>query len=104
MRTAPNVILESFAAGTPVIGADIGGIPELLRDGGGELFTANDENDLAEHLQRLVDRPILLQYYQVHMPPIRSVNQEMADLLAVYEQVTSGVSAAPYPMVEHLYA
>ena len=67
-ENSPNVILESFAAGTPVIGADIGGIPELLRDGGGELFTANDENDLAEHLQRLVDRPILLQYYQVHMP------------------------------------
>jgi glycosyltransferase involved in cell wall biosynthesis len=35
-ENSPNVILESFAAGTPVLGADIGGIPELLRAGGGE--------------------------------------------------------------------
>ena len=29
----PNVIAESLACGTPVIGRNVGGIPELIRDG-----------------------------------------------------------------------
>jgi glycosyltransferase involved in cell wall biosynthesis len=49
----PMSILESFAAGTPVIGADIGGIPELISDGEtGFLFRAGDADSLANSLSR----------------------------------------------------
>lgn len=42
------IIYESFAHGTPVIGAKIGGIPELINDGEtGFLFTPDDSDDLA---------------------------------------------------------
>ena len=49
----PFAILESLTAGTPVIGARIGGIPELVGDGRtGLLFTSRDRLSLAGALQR----------------------------------------------------
>lgn len=46
---SPTVIYESMAMGTPVIAAEIGGIPELIQDGKtGYLFEPNDSMDLAE--------------------------------------------------------
>jgi glycosyltransferase involved in cell wall biosynthesis len=47
----PYAILESFAAGTPVVGAAIGGIPELVEPGRtGALFEAGSAESLAEAL------------------------------------------------------
>lgn len=45
---SPMVILESLFAGTPVLGARIGGIPETVRDGEtGFTFETGDAIDLA---------------------------------------------------------
>jgi glycosyltransferase involved in cell wall biosynthesis len=50
----PNSILESFALGKPVIGAQIGGIPELITYGSdGLLFNPGDEQGLRDRIQRL---------------------------------------------------
>lgn len=47
----PNVILESFAAGRPVVGSNVGGIPEMIDVGrNGFLFQSGDANDLAQKL------------------------------------------------------
>lgn len=49
-------VIESLACGTPVIGADIGGIPEQVRDGwNGHLFAPGDAAGLAAKIQHLVD-------------------------------------------------
>lgn len=51
---SPLVIYESFALGTPVIGAKLGGIPELVDDGlNGLLFTARDVKELVEKIKTL---------------------------------------------------
>jgi glycosyltransferase involved in cell wall biosynthesis len=48
------VILESFAMGKPVIGANIGAIPELINDGlDGLLFRPGDIRDLTEKITYL---------------------------------------------------
>lgn len=48
---SPVVIYESFRAGTPVIGSDIGGIPELVIDGyNGYLFEAGNVDELERTL------------------------------------------------------
>jgi glycosyltransferase involved in cell wall biosynthesis len=48
-ENSPLVVYESLLAGTPVLGAAIGGIPELLEEGRtGYLFTPGDPADLAE--------------------------------------------------------
>ncbi len=57
-ENCPMSVLESMARGKPVVGARIGGIPELVRHGEtGLLFTSRDEEDLAECLQYMIDRP-----------------------------------------------
>ena len=53
-ENCPMSILEAKAAGTPVIGADIGGIPELIHDGvDGFLFRPGDPQSLGDALDRL---------------------------------------------------
>lgn len=47
----PYSIVESLAAGTPVIGSEIGGIPELVQDGKtGFIFTPGDSDGLSRRL------------------------------------------------------
>ncbi len=53
-ENAPMSVLEAYALGKPVIGASIGGIPELIRDGEtGLTFVSGDEHSLAAALARL---------------------------------------------------
>ncbi len=61
-----NVILESMAAGVPVIATDVGGNPELVKDGEtGILVPPSNEDRLVEALLRLARDPGLrLQYSQ----------------------------------------
>jgi glycosyltransferase involved in cell wall biosynthesis len=59
-----NVILESMAAGVAVIATNIGGNPELVKDGEtGLLIPPTDENKLVEAMLRLVrDSNLRLRY------------------------------------------
>lgn len=49
LENAPFCVMESQLLGTPVLAANIGGIPELVRDGGtGELFESGNWEALAQ--------------------------------------------------------
>lgn len=51
---SPLSIYEAFAHGKPVVGASIGGIPELIDEGAdGFLFKSGDEDSLVEALNRM---------------------------------------------------
>ncbi len=55
---APLAVYEAYQLGTPVLAADIGGIPEQVLPGEtGELFIADDEADLAEKLRTMLADP-----------------------------------------------
>jgi glycosyltransferase involved in cell wall biosynthesis len=55
-----NVIIESMAAALPVVAADVGGNPELVRNGEtGFLFPAGNEQKFAQALETLVSQPEL---------------------------------------------
>ena len=57
-ENSPNVILEAFAQGRPVVAAAIGGIPELVSDGvDGLLVPPGNIRALANALQWLWERP-----------------------------------------------
>jgi glycosyltransferase involved in cell wall biosynthesis len=50
-ENAPVVLLEAYGVGTPVLGSDLGGIPELIREGEtGLLATAGDAASFATQL------------------------------------------------------
>lgn len=53
MENSPLTIYESFAEGLPVIGADIGGIPELVDESRGRLFPPEDTEALAQRIREL---------------------------------------------------
>jgi len=54
----PRSIIEGFALGKPAIGARIGGIPELVRDGDtGLTFTASDSADLHSKIMVFLGNP-----------------------------------------------
>lgn len=57
-ENAPVSILEAYALGTPVIGARIGGIPEMIREGEtGLTAEAGNVDDLAAQLSRMAAMP-----------------------------------------------
>ncbi|SDH36104.1 MULTISPECIES: glycosyltransferase family 4 protein [unclassified Duganella] len=57
-ENAPMTVLESFALGKPVIGAAIGGIPELVTDDAtGWTFASGDVAQLAAQLARVASLP-----------------------------------------------
>lgn len=57
-ENAPLSVLESLAMARPVIGAQIGGIPEMVREGqSGWLFPSGDVARLADRLRTVADLP-----------------------------------------------
>lgn len=54
----PNTVLEAMACGTPVVGFDVGGIPDMVRPGiTGELAPAGDVARLSQVIQALLETP-----------------------------------------------
>jgi len=51
----PLSIIESFSLGTPVLGANIGGIPELINKNSGLVFEPNDSEDLENKMNYFID-------------------------------------------------
>jgi glycosyltransferase involved in cell wall biosynthesis len=57
-ENAPISILEAYACGKPVIGAHIGGIPEMIEhDESGLLYESGNINDLEKCLREIQDSP-----------------------------------------------
>lgn len=54
----PLAIIESLACGTPVVGSNIGGIPDIVQEGwNGALFEPGNARALAARVQQLLQRP-----------------------------------------------
>jgi glycosyltransferase involved in cell wall biosynthesis len=54
----PRVILEAMAARTPVIGSNVGGIPEIVKDGAtGFLVQPGDEKGLTNRIRWVFENP-----------------------------------------------
>ncbi len=58
---APNVVIEAFAAGLPVVGATVSAMPEMVPPDCGRLVAPDDDAALVRVLRELVDQPRLRQ-------------------------------------------
>lgn len=66
-ENCPFTVMESISYGTPVIGSDIGGVPELLNDGvTGELFEPGNKEDLRKHIESLLSDKDKLERYSAN--------------------------------------
>jgi glycosyltransferase involved in cell wall biosynthesis len=48
----PNVIMEAFACGVPVVATKVGGIPEVVNDDNGVLIEDHTEADILEGIEK----------------------------------------------------
>ncbi len=88
-ENSPNAILEAFAYRTPVIASDLGGMRELIEHGRtGLLFAPGSVVDLRDQLQRVVDDPGLLEQMSAAIPPVRTLEEEIAELESLYRRLT----------------
>lgn len=60
MENSPMVAYEAMATGRPIIGSNIGGIPELVKDGkNGLLFEPRNSDELAYKIIKVLNNPKL---------------------------------------------
>lgn len=86
-ENCPFSVIESQLLQTPVLGARIGGIPELIRDGvDGILFTSGDFEDLKEKIQYLWESPELCEKLAADCRSVRydTVERYCDQLLELY--------------------
>lgn len=92
-ENCPFSVMESQMYGTPVLGSDIGGIPELIRTGTaaegatGELFRSGDKEELKEKIRRLWEDRKLTEAYAGNCRNITfdSVEAYCRKLMKIYE-------------------
>lgn len=87
-ENCPFSVMESQMYGTPVLGADIGGIPELIRVGKtGELFESGNINQLREKIVSLWEDKLKLETYTQNCKNLsfNSIERYCSDLMELYQ-------------------
>lgn len=94
-ENSPNVILEAYAHGIPVIASDLGGMAELVRhEESGLLFRPGDARDLARQIGRLASEPSLLGVLASGVPPVKTSAEEIDEHEGWYRRVVGAPPAA----------
>ncbi len=94
METGPMVVLEAFAAGVPVLGSQLGGIAELVRDEvDGLLVPSADVGAWSMALRRLQADPELLSRLQRGIQPPRTMHATAAEMAALYHLLLAKAKA-----------
>lgn len=82
----PLSVIEAECLGTPVLGARIGGIPELIEEGkSGMTFTSKDVNDLKDKIQDMWN--VTFDYRQLAEESMKRYNAEeyYKNIMKIYQ-------------------
>ncbi len=83
----PQTVMEFFACGVPVLGAELGGIPDLVHEGiNGLLYRGNDRWELARRLAGIAKNPVVLPALAANVRPPRSMADHAAELEQIYAE------------------
>lgn len=92
-ENTPFAILGAFAAKTPVIATNLGGLTEVVQhEVNGLVFNPGDVSDLARQMRRSIEEPTLVSRLKGRIAPVRSVRDEVEELEAVYARVINTAS------------
>ncbi len=91
METGPLVVLEAHAFGVPVMGADLGGISERIRDGvDGWLLPFDDPAAWATAIREIaLDRGRLAQIAS-NIEPCRTMGDVASEMATLYHEILAG--------------
>lgn len=87
-ENCPFSVMESQMCGTPVLGADIGGIPELIQDGEtGELFPVGNMKELKRSIQKLWNDHQRTELYRRNCAKVQydTVEEYVEKLMKIYK-------------------
>jgi glycosyltransferase involved in cell wall biosynthesis len=88
METGPLVAFEAFAAGVPVLGANLGGIAELVRDGvDGILVAPDDSAAWAATIRRLADDRHVIDRLRAGITPPRTMDEAADEMAKLYARI-----------------
>ncbi len=87
LENSPLTIHEAFQAKVPLLTADVGGMAELVRHGGGMTFHHRDAESLAHQVKRIVGNPTILDDLRNSIPSVQSVVDHVDRLLEIYTQL-----------------
>lgn len=88
-ENAPVVIYEAFAAETPVVATDLGGMSEVVEhEKNGLLFELDNAGDLAGQLRRLYEEPGLLGRLRANPGAVKTVEENIIELELLYEELS----------------
>jgi glycosyltransferase involved in cell wall biosynthesis len=89
----PWVMYEALDTKTPVIASDIPNMSHIIRhEENGLLFKTGYWQDLAQQLQRLIESESLRSHLIDGITPVNTIENEMADLNSVYQNVVKELS------------
>ena len=81
----PTVALEAHAAGVPVVGSDLPGLSEIVRDGvNGRLYPVGNARALAAILNEIADEPETINRWRENLPAVRTMDDVTRDYLEMY--------------------
>jgi glycosyltransferase involved in cell wall biosynthesis len=100
-ENSPLVMHEAFMHGVAVVGAATGGIPDLIRDGGGLIYDPMSPAELASVLQRLIDDPTLAARLARGAPAVKSIEQDALEWDGRYRRVLDACRQAPELVADH---
>lgn len=87
---APQTVFEAFGCGVPVLGAELGGIPDFVQHGhNGLLFRGNDRYDLARRLVEIVREPRTLDRLREGVRPPKSMPEHAREIETLYTGLLS---------------
>jgi len=85
-ENTPLVVYSAFAAGTPVVATNLGGLSEVVKhEENGMLFELENAEGLAKQLRRLGGESGLLERLRAGIGPVKTVEENAAELEALYE-------------------
>jgi glycosyltransferase involved in cell wall biosynthesis len=82
---APQTVMEFQACGVPVLAADLGGIPDFVRDGeNGALYRGNDRWDLARKIAWLTANPGVIAGLRAGVRPPKGIAEHAGEMEQIY--------------------
>ena len=95
-ENCPYSVIETLCTGKPVIGANIGGIPELVKDNeNGFIYQYDDINELAEKMKILFEDDKLVKKFSKQAKEIAKEQYSKENyykrIMNIYDKVLKGV-------------